>query len=158
MAGSINKVIILGNLGKDPEVRTFPNGGKVCNFPVATSENWQDKSSGERQERTQWLNVSILSEPIVNIAENYLNKGSKVYIEGQIATRKWQDNEGNDRQSTEVVLRPYKGQLVLVDSRSEISNPNNNQKMNDDLNLKSNNENSEIPPIIEDDEIPFQNL
>ena len=155
MAGSINKVIILGNLGKDPEVRTFPNGGKLCNFPVATSENWQDKSSGERQERTQWHNVSILSEPIVNIAENYLNKGSKVYIEGQIETRKWQDNEGNDRYSTEVVLRPYKGQLVLVDSRSEISNPNNNQKMNDDLNLKSNNENSEIPPIIEDDEIPF---
>ena len=155
MAGSINKVIILGNLGKDPEVRTFPNGGKVCNFPVATSENWQDKSSGERQERTQWHNVSILSEPIVNIAENYLNKGSKVYIEGQIETRKWQDNEGNDRYSTEVVLRPYKGQLILVDSRSEISNQNNNQKMNDDLNLKSNNENSEIPPIIEDDEIPF---
>ena len=155
MAGSINKVIILGNLGKDPEVRTFPNGGKVCNFPMATSENWQDKSSGERQERTQWHNVSILSEPIVNIAENYLNKGSKVYIEGQIETRKWQDNEGNDRYSTEVVLRPYKGQLVLVDSRSEISNQNNNQKMNDDLNLKSNNENSEIPPIIEDDEIPF---
>ena len=155
MAGSINKVIILGNLGKDPEVRTFPNGGKVCNFPVATSENWQDKSSGERQERTQWHNVSILSEPIVNIAENYLNKGSKVYIEGQLETRKWQDNEGNDRYSTEVVLRPYKGQLVLVDSRSEISNQNNNQKMNDDLNLKSNNENSEIPPIIEDDEIPF---
>ena len=155
MAGSINKVIILGNLGKDPEVRTFPNGGKLCNFPVATSENWQDKSSGERQERTQWHNVSILSEPIVNIAEKYLSKGSKVYIEGQIETRKWQDNEGNDRFSTEVVLRPYKGQLVLVDSRSEISNQNNNQKMNDDLNLKSNNENSEKPPIIEDDEIPF---
>ena len=122
---------------------------------AATSENWQDKSSGERQERTQWHNVSILSEPIVNIAEKYLSKGSKVYIEGQIETRKWQDNEGNDRYSTEVVLRPYKGQLVLVDSRSEISNQNNNQKMNDDLNLKSNNENSEIPPIIEDDEIPF---
>ena len=155
MAGSINKVIILGNLGKDPEVRTFPNGGKLCNFPVATSENWQDKSSGERQERTQWHNVSILSEPIVNIAEKYLSKGSKVYIEGQIETRKWQDNEGNDRFSTEVVLRPYKGQLVLVDSRSEISNQNNNQTMNEDRNIKSNNENSEIPPIIEDDEIPF---
>ena len=154
MAGSINKVIILGNLGKDPEVRTFPNGGKVCNFPVATSENWQDKGSGERQERTQWHNVSILSEPIVNIAEKYLNKGSKVYIEGQIETRKWQDKEGNDRYSTEVVLRPYKGQLVLVDSRSEISNQNNNQTMNDDLNIKSNNENSEIPSIIEDD-VPF---
>ena len=155
MAGSINKVIILGNLGKDPEVRTFPNGGKLCNFPVATSENWQDKSSGERQERTQWHNVSILSEPIVNIAEKYLSKGSKVYIEGQIETKKWQDKEGNDRYSTEVVLRPYKGQLVLVDSRSEISNQNYNQTMNEDRNIKSNNENSEIPSIIEDDEIPF---
>ena len=145
----------MGNLGKDPEVRTFPNGGKLCNFPVATSENWQDKSSGERQERTQWHNVSILSEPIVNIAEKYLSKGSKVYIEGQIETRKWQDNEGNDRYSTEVVLRPYKCQLVLVDSRSEISNHNNNQTMNEDLDIKSNNDNSEIPSIIEDDEIPF---
>ena len=154
MAGSINKVIILGNLGKDPEVRTFPNGGKLCNFPVATSENWQDKSSGERQERTQWHNVSILSEPIVNIAEKYLSKGSKVYIEGQIETRKWQDNEGNDRYSTEVVLRPYKGQLVLVDSRSEISNQNYNQTMNEDRNIKSNNENSDLPQIIEDD-VPF---
>ena len=154
MAGSINKVIILGNLGKDPEVRTFPNGGKLCNFTVATSENWQDKSSGERQERTQWHNVSILSEPIVNIAEKYLSKGSKVYIEGQIETRKWQDNEGNDRFSTEVVLRPYKGQLVLVDSRSEISNQNYNQTMNEDRNIKSNNENSDLPQIIEDD-VPF---
>ncbi len=154
MAGSINKVIILGNLGKDPEVRTFPNGGKLCNFPVATSENWQDKSSGERQERTQWHNVSILSEPIVNIAEKYLSKGSKVYIEGQIETRKWQDKEGNDRYSTEVVLRPYKGQLVLVDSRSEISNQNYNQTMNEDRNIKSNNENSDLPQIIEDD-VPF---
>ena len=154
MAGSINKVIILGNLGKDPEVRTFPNGGKLCNFPVATSENWQDKSSGERQERTQWHNVSILSEPIVNIAEKYLSKGSKVYIEGQIETRKWQDNEGNDRYSTEVVLRPYKGQLVLVDSRSEISNQNYNQTMNEDRNIKSNNENSDLSQIIQDD-VPF---
>ena len=154
MAGSINKVIILGNLGKEPEIRTFPNGGKVCNFPIATSENWKDKSSGERQERTQWHNVSILSEPVVNIAEKYLSKGSKVYIEGQIETRKWQDKEGNDRSSTEVVLRPYKGQLVLVDSRSEISNQNYNQTMNKDRNIKSNNENSDLPQIIEDD-VPF---
>ena len=155
MAGSINKVIILGNLGKDPEVRTFPNGGKVCNFLIATSENWQDKSSGERQERTQWHNVSILSEPIVNIAEKYLNKGSKVYIEGQVETRKWQDTNGNDRYSTEVVLRPYKGQLVLVDSRSEVSNQNNIQTINEDFNTKSTNEISDRPQIIEDDEIPF---
>ena len=155
MAGSINKVIILGNLGKDPEVRTFPNGGKVCNFPMATSENWQDKSSGERQERTQWHNVSILSEPIVNIAEKYLNKGSKVYIEGQVETRKWQDSNGDDRYSTEVVLRPYKGQLVLVDSRSEVSNQNNTQIIHEDFKTKTTYEISDSSQIIEDDEIPF---
>ena len=155
MAGSINKVIILGNLGKEPEIQTFPNGGNVCNFPIATSENWKDKSSGERQERTQWHNVSILSEPIVNIAEKYLNKGSKVYIEGQIETRKWQDSNGDDRYSTEVVLRPYKGQLVLVDSRSEVSNQNNTQIINEDFKTKTTYEISDSSQIIEDDEIPF---
>ena len=155
MAGSINKVIILGNLGKEPEIRTFPNGGKVCNFPIATSENWKDKSSGERQERTKWHNVSILSEPIVNIAEKYLNKGSKVYIEGQIETRKWQDSNGDDRYSTEVVLRPYKGQLVLVDSRSEVSNQNNTHIINEDFKTKTTYEISDSSQIIEDDEIPF---
>ena len=124
-------------------------------FSNSYSENWQDKSSGERQERTQWHNVSILSEPIVNIAEKYLNKGSKVYIEGQVETRKWQDTNGNDRYSTEVVLRPYKGQLVLVDSRSEVSNQNNIQTINEDFNTKSTDEISDRPQIIEDDEIPF---
>ena len=127
----------------------------MCNFPIATSENWKDKSSGERQERTQWHNVSILSEPIVNIAEKYLNKGSKVYIEGQIETRKWQDSNGDDRYSTEVVLRPYKGQLVLIDSRSEVSNQNNTQIINEDFKTKTTYEISDSSQIIEDDEIPF---
>jgi len=119
MAGSVNKVIIVGNLGRDPEVRSFPNGGKVVNLRIATSETWRDKASGERRERTEWHSVAIFSEPVGNIAEKYLHKGSKVYIEGQLETRKWQDQSGNDRYSTEVVLRPYSGQLTLLDSRNE---------------------------------------
>lgn len=119
MAGSVNKVIIVGNLGRDPEIRTFQNGGKVCNLRIATSENWKDRESGERKERTEWHSVAIFSEPIARIAEQYLRKGSKVYIEGQLGTRKWQDQSGNDRYSTEVVLRPYKGELTLLDGRSD---------------------------------------
>ena len=118
MAGSVNKVILVGNLGRDPEIRTFQNGGKVCNFSIATSENWKDRTTGERQERTQWHNIAIFSEPLSNIAEQYLRKGSKVYIEGQLETRKWQDQSGSDRYSTEVVLRPYRGELTILDSRS----------------------------------------
>ncbi|NCO85691.1 MAG: single-stranded DNA-binding protein [Rhodobacterales bacterium] len=117
MAGSVNKVIIVGNLGRDPEVRTFQNGGKVVNLRIATSETWKDRSSGERKERTEWHSVAIFSEPLGNIAEKYLKKGSKVYIEGQLETRKWQDQSGQDRYSTEVVLRPYRGELTLLDGR-----------------------------------------
>jgi single-strand DNA-binding protein len=117
MAGSVNKVILVGNLGRDPEVRTFQNGGKVCNLRVATSEQWKDRNTGERRERTEWHSVAIFSEPLARIAEQYLRKGSKVYLEGQLETRKWQDQSGQDRYSTEVVLRPYKGELTLLDSR-----------------------------------------
>jgi single-strand DNA-binding protein len=119
MAGSVNKVILVGNLGRDPEVRSFPNGGKVVNLRIATSETWRDKASGERKERTEWHSVAIFSEPVGRIAEQYLRKGSKVYIEGQLETRKWQDQSGADRYSTEVVLRPYSGQLTLLDGRNE---------------------------------------
>lgn len=115
MAGSVNKVILIGNLGRDPEVRTFANGGKVCNLRIATSETWKDKSSGERKERTEWHAVSIFSEPLANLAERYLKKGSKVYIEGQLETRKWQDQSGADRYSTEVVLRPFTGTMTFLD-------------------------------------------
>lgn len=115
MAGSVNKVILIGNCGADPEVRTFQNGGKVVNLRIATSESWKDKQSGERQERTQWHQVAIFSEPLARTAEQYLRKGSKVYIEGQLETRKWQDQSGNDRYTTEVVLRPYRGVLTLLD-------------------------------------------
>lgn len=119
MAGSVNKVILVGNLGRDPEVRTFQNGGKVCNLRVATSENWKDRNTGERRERTEWHSVAIFSEPLARIAEQYLRKGSKVYIEGQLETRKWQDQSGQDRYTTEIVLRPYRGELTLLDGRGE---------------------------------------
>ncbi len=117
MAGSVNKVILIGNLGKDPEVRSMQNGGKVCNLSVATSENWKDKGTGERKERTEWHRVVIFNENLINIAERYLKKGSKVYLEGQIETRKWADQSGQERYSTEVVLRQFRGELTLLDSR-----------------------------------------
>jgi len=117
MAGSVNRAIIIGNLGRDPEVRTFQNGGKVCNLRIATSETWKDKDSGERRERTEWHSVAIFSEPLARVAEQYLKKGSKVYIEGQLETRKWQDQSGNDRYSTEVVLRPFTSTLTMLDGQ-----------------------------------------
>ena len=119
MAGSVNKVILVGNLGKDPETRTFANGGKVVSFSVATSENWKDRASGERKEKTEWHNVSIFTEGLARVAEQYLRKGSKVYLEGQLETRKWQDQSGNDRYSTDVVLRQFNSAMVLLDSRGE---------------------------------------
>jgi single-strand DNA-binding protein len=117
MAGSVNKVIIIGNLGRDPEVRTFQNGGKVCNLRIATSETWRDRNTGERRERTEWHSVAIFNENLAKIAEQYLKKGSKVYIEGQLETRKWQDQSGQDRYTTEIVLRQYRGELTLLDPR-----------------------------------------
>ena len=117
MAGSVNKVILIGNLGRDPEVRTFQNGGKVCNLRIATSETWKDKNTGERKERTEWHSVAIFNEGLVRIAEQYLKKGSKVDIEGQLQTRKWQDQSGQDKYSTEVVLQGFGGTLTMLDGR-----------------------------------------
>ena len=117
MAGSVNKVILIGNLGRDPEVRSFQNGGKVCNLRIATSETWKDKNTGERKERTEWHSVAIFQEGLVRIAEQYLKKGSKVYIEGQLQTRKWQDQSGADRYSTEVGLQGFGGTLTMLDGR-----------------------------------------
>ena len=117
MAGSVNKVIIVGNLGRDPEVRSFPNGGKVVNLRIATSETWRDKASGERKERTEWHSVAIFNENLGKIAEQYLKKGSTVYIEGQLETRKWQDQSGADRYTTEIVLRQFRGELTLLGGR-----------------------------------------
>jgi single-strand DNA-binding protein len=114
MSGSVNKVILIGNLGRDPETRSFPNGGKVCNLRIATSETWRDKATGERKERTEWHSVAIFNEALVRIAEQYLRKGSTVYIEGQLETRKWQDQSGADRYTTEITLRPYRGEMTLL--------------------------------------------
>ena len=150
MAGSVNKVILIGNLGRDPEVRTFQNGGKVCNFSIATSETWKDKNTGERQERTNWHNIAIFNEPLGQIAEQYLKKGSKVYVEGQLETRKWQDQAGNDRYTTEVVLRQFRGELTILDSRND--NNNVNPSINPEL---SDVTSPEITSDSTDDEIPF---
>jgi len=117
MAGSVNKVIIVGNLGRDPEVRTFQNGGKVVNLRIATSETWRDKQSGDRKERTEWHSVAIFNENLAKIAEQYLRKGSTVYIEGQLETRKWQDQSGADKYTTEIVLRQFRGELTLLGGR-----------------------------------------
>ncbi|WP_341205122.1 single-stranded DNA-binding protein [uncultured Sulfitobacter sp.] len=117
MAGSVNKVILIGNLGRDPEVRSFQNGGKVCNLRIATSETWKDRNTGERREKTEWHSVAIFQEGLVRIAEQYLKKGSKVYIEGQLQTRKWQDQSGQDKYSTEVVLQGFGGTLTMLDGR-----------------------------------------
>ena len=115
MAGSVYKVIIVGNLGADPEVKSFQNGGKVCNLRIATSESWKDKNTGEKQERTEWHSVAIFSEGLAGVAERFLRKGSKVYIEGQLRTRKWQDAQGQDRYSTEVVLQGPGATLTMLD-------------------------------------------
>lgn len=119
MAGSVNKVILVGNLGRDPEIRTMQSGGRVCNLALATSESWRDKQTGERRERTEWHRVVVFNEGLVNICERFLRKGSKIYIEGQLETRKWQDQSGQERYTTEVVLRPFRSELTMLDARSE---------------------------------------
>jgi single-strand DNA-binding protein len=115
MAGSVNKVILVGNLGADPEVKSFQNGGRICNLRIATSEDWKDKQTGEKKERTEWHTVVLQSDGLVSVAERFLRKGSKVYLEGQLRTRKWQDQSGNDRYSTEVSLGGYDAKLVMLD-------------------------------------------
>lgn len=119
MAGSLNRVMLIGNLGRDPEVRTFQNGGKVCNLRIATSETWKDRDTGERRERTEWHSVAVFTEGLVRVCEQYLRKGSKVYVEGQLQTRKWQDQSGQDRYSTEIVLQGFGGTLTMLDGRGE---------------------------------------
>lgn len=115
MAGSVNKVILVGNLGNDPEIRSFQNGGRVANLSIATSESWKDRESGERKEKTQWHRVVISNEGLIGVCERFLKKGAKVYIEGQLETRKYTDKNGNDAYTTEVVLRPYRGELTMLD-------------------------------------------
>ena len=153
MAGSLNKVMIIGNLGADPEVRTFQNGNKVCNLRIATSDNWRDKNTGERREKTEWHSVSVFSEGLVKICEQYLKKGSKVFVEGSLQTRKWQDQSGADRYSTEVVLQGFGGTLTMLDGRN-----NSNEEFNKspDTFTSNSNENSLSANTNDiDDEIPF---
>jgi len=119
MAGSVNKVILIGNLGRDPEVRFMQDGGKIVHLNLATSESWKDRQSGERRERTEWHRVVIFNENLANVAEQYLRKGSKVYVEGQLQTRKWTDQSGVEKYTTEIVLQRYRGELTMLDSRNE---------------------------------------
>ena len=154
MSGSINKVILVGNLGRDPEVGALQNGDRVVRLSIATSEKWKDKSSGEPRERTEWHRVVIFNEPVGRIAEQYLQKGSTVYLEGQLQTRKWTDQEsGQDRWTTEIVLQRFKGELTLLGSRNQSSN-----SIKDDSTLNDDHEKPKIldePVSIDDDEIPF---
>jgi|TARA_B100001142_G_C14041648_1_gene542313 single-strand DNA-binding protein len=161
MAGSVNKVIIVGNLGNDPEVRTFPSGGKVCNFSVATSERWKDRNTGENRDRTEWHRIEITSEPLVRIAEQYLKKGSSVYIEGQLQTQKWQDQSGQDRYTTKVVMRPYSSQLTMLGNRNDNgandsfnNNVENSGYDQNSANIPGSNDQTDINNDL-DDEIPF---
>lgn len=119
MAGSVNKVILVGNLGKDPEIRSMQSGGKVCNLSIATSESWNDKASGERREKTEWHRVVIFDDRLADVCERFLRKGRKVYVEGQLQTRKWTDQQGQERYSTEVVLQRFRGELQILDSNRE---------------------------------------
>jgi single-strand DNA-binding protein len=119
MSGSLNKVTLIGNLGKDPEIRSFQNGGRAAHFSIATTDSWKDKDSGEKKERTEWHQVAIMTEGLIKIAEKYLKKGSKVYIEGKLETRKWTDKDNHERYTTEVVLRPYSSDLIMLDGRKD---------------------------------------
>ena len=119
MAGSVNKVILIGNLGRDPEFRSMQDGTRLANMSLATSETWRDKNSGERRERTEWHRVVVFNDHLVDVIEKYLRKGSKIYVEGQLQTRKWTDNQGQEKYSTEVVLQRYRGELTMLDGRQD---------------------------------------
>jgi len=160
MSGSVNKVILIGNVGQDPEIRSFQSGGKVCNLSIATSERWKDRESKEQKERTQWHRVVVFNENLINLIEMYVKKGSKLFIEGQLETRKWTDASGQEKYSTEVVLRNFKGELTFLDSRSN----NNDNDSIESNNQKSEVKNSELNQVVNepssidsdiDDDIPF---
>ncbi len=154
MAGSVNKVILVGNLGRDPEVRSTQQGGELVNLSIATSETWRDRNTGERRERTEWHRVVIFNENLVRVAKDYLQKGRKVYVEGQLQTRKWQDQSGQDRYSTEVVLGRFRGDLQILDSRQ---GGGGGQFDGGDQGYDSlpDDANRSMPPAELDDEIPF---
>ena len=169
MAGSVNKVILIGNVGQDPEIRSFQSGGRVCNLSLATSERWKDRETNEQKERTQWHRVVVFNENLINLIEQYVNKGSKLFIEGQLETRKWTDANGQEKYATEVVLRNFKGEMTFLDSRGEnnssmSNNENvNNENVNNDMDDKVSNDkaSNSLPESVEkidsdiDDDIPF---
>lgn len=151
MAGSINKVILVGNLGKDPEVRATQDGREICNLTIATSDTWKDKNTGERKEKTEWHRVVIFNDNLVTVAKNYLKKGAKVYIEGQLQTRKWQDKEtGQDKYSTEVVLQGYNGNLTMLDKKER-----DGSESGYDAPASGGYQRSKVAEASLDDEIPF---
>jgi len=143
MSGSVNKVILIGNVGQDPEIRSFQSGGKVCNLSIATSERWKDRESKEQKERTQWHRVVVFNENLINLIEMYVKKGSKLFIEGQLETRKWTDASGQEKYSTEVVLRNFKGELTFLDSRSN-NNDNDSFQPNNQVNEAKNTELNQV--------------
>jgi single-strand DNA-binding protein len=152
MAGTINKVILVGNLGRDPEVRHSPDGSKIVNLALATSESWKDKSSGERRDKTEWHRVVIFNERLADVAERYLKKGSKIYLEGQLQTRKWTDQQGQERYTTEVVVPRFRGELTMLDGRSSNGDDHNYDQFPD----SGSSQNSHSPNLdILDDEVPF---
>ena len=160
MANSLNKVTLVGNIGRDPEVRSFQNGSKVCNLSLATSERWKDKETNEPKEKTEWHRIVVFNNKLVEIIEKYVHKGSKVYIEGQLETRKWTDASGAEKYSTEVVLRPYRGEIIFLDSKSEVDNSSSDVIEDDNVssskieNESSNNSVEELASDLDDD-IPF---
>ncbi|AQX18456.1 single-strand binding protein [Bartonella sp. CDC_skunk] len=162
MAGSLNKVILIGNLGADPEIRRLNSGDQVANLRIATSESWRDRNTNERKERTEWHNIVIFNENLIKVVEQYLKKGSKIYIEGQLQTRKWQDQNGNDRYTTEIVLQKYRGELQMLDSRGvgsgeQISNVNQSSSgfdQRDDFDQKNTQLEGNFSHQLDDD-IPF---
>ena len=158
MAGSVNKVILVGNLGRDPEVRYAQSGSKIVNLSVATSESWKDRETGERREKTEWHRVVIFNDRLADVAEQYLRKGAKVYLEGQLQTRKWTGNDGIEKYSTEVVLQRYRGELTMLDSRSSSSYESSNQPIQGDDGMVDNvSGGATTEPLSSDldDEIPF---
>ena len=160
MANSLNKVTLVGNIGRDPEVRSFQNGSKVCNLSLATSERWKDKETNEPKEKTEWHRIVVFNDKLVEIIEKYVHKGSKVYVEGQLETRKWTDSSGIEKYSTEVVLRPYRGEIIFLDSKSEVDESSSNAIENDDVssskieNESNKNSVEELASDLDDD-IPF---
>lgn len=157
MAGSVNKVILIGNLGNDPDIRNMQTGSRVANLSIATSESWKDKNTGERKERTEWHRVVVFNEGLVNVCENYLRKGAKVYIEGQLETRKWTDQNGQDKYTTEVVLRPFRGELTMLDSRGGSSEGGYQQPQQQSRPMAASGGGAASAPIHDDfeDDIPF---